>query len=438
MNKNLTWAAYGSPALPLAALTMPVYIFLPTFYAQDLGLSLALVGAVLMIARFFDVLSDPVIGHLSDKTRSRYGRRRPWIALSTVPLMAGTWFLLVPGEAVSWFYLFVWSVIVYVSWSAFLLPLNAWGAEMSRDYHERTAISAWREGFTVAGILGALALVALFGAADQEGKALFLIAVAVLVLTPLTVALALWIAPEPQVRLARRISWQEGVKVLTANRPFRRLIVAYLLNGLANGLPATLFLLFVEFGLGMKDEAGSLLFIYFLCGVLAVPLWTKLSQRFGKHKTWCGAMIWACAFFLLVPFVGEGDYTLFLLITVTTGLSVGADLALPASVQADVVDVDTQKTGSQRTGLYFALWSMATKLSLALAAGIAFPVLEFSGFSAESGGNITALIVLYSIIPVGLKILAIALMWQFPLDEQILKQTQKEIDQEWSAGTSGS
>ena len=105
-------------------------------------------------------------------------------------------------------------------------------------------------------------------------------------------------------------------------------------------------------------------------------------------------MIWACIFFGMVPLIGEGDYYGFLAISILTGFSLGADVTLPASMQADVVDVHTAETGEQRTGLYFALWSMATKLSFACAAGIAFPVLEWAGFSATLGGNKAILIVL--------------------------------------------
>jgi Na+/melibiose symporter-like transporter len=102
-----------------------------------------------------------------------------------------------------------------------------------------------------------------------------------------------------------------------------------------------------------------------------------------------------------------------------TGIALGADLALPASIQADVIDVDRLSSGARRSGLYFALWGLATKLSLALAVGVAFPLLDLAGF--ESGGagpeGLGVLVALYAVVPVLLKLAAIALMWRFPLDE---------------------
>ena len=201
---------------------------------------------------------------------------------------------------------------------------------------------------------------------------------------------------------------------------FLRLLAAFVLNGFANGLPATLFLFFVARVLEAPQMQGPFLFLYFLCGVAGVPLWLAVSRRFGKHRTWSVAMLGACAIFITVPLLGPGDLWGFAAICVLTGLALGADLALPSSIQADVIDVDTVSSGARCSGLYFALWGLATKLSLALAVGLAFPVLELAGFRTDATGGGAAglgmLVALYAIVPVGLKLAAIALMWRFPLD----------------------
>ena len=185
-----------------------------------------------------------------------------------------------------------------------------------------------------------------------------------------------------------------GLRVLSRNEGFRRLIIAYLINGIANGLPATLFLLFVTHRLAIPEQAGALLAVYFLCGVLAVPVWLRLSYRFGKHRVWCAAMVWACLWFAMVPLLGPGDFWPFLAICVLTGMALGADLVLPASMQADVIDADTVETGERRAGLFFALWGMATKLALALAVGLAFPILSFAGFDSDGDNPQGALVTL--------------------------------------------
>jgi Na+/melibiose symporter-like transporter len=421
-------ASYGFPALPLAALTLPVYIFLPTYYAQDLGLGLAAVGFALLIARCLDVLTDPLIGMLSDRTTGKWGARKPWILAGLLPTMLATFFLLMPSQEAGIIYLFVWSSLLYLGWSLMILPLNAWGAEMSDDYNERTRLVGWREGFTLIGTIAALGVTALH---DEPLEA---IAWLVFIALPISTLLMLKIVPKAKIRQSEKISLRQGFSALRGNKVFRRLLWSYLLNGLANGLPATLFLLYVEHVLGMKDQAGPLLFIYFICGVLSVPFWLFLAKKFGKHLVWCGAMLWACAFFMLVPLIESGDYMFFLMICVLTGFSLGADMVLPTAMQADVIDLDTLETGRTRTGLFFALWSMVTKLSLALAAGIAFPLIAASGFRPELGEteNIDTLVALYALFPVALKLMAISLIWRHPLDARTVAANKKLILEKWS------
>ena len=427
-----TLLAYGAPALPLAALVLPAYIFLPTVYARDVGLGLDTVGFVLLLARLWDVVTDPLIGSLSDRWRGRFGRRRPWVVVGAPLVMAGTWFLFVPPPDAGPVHLLAWSLVLYLGWTCIILPLSAWGAEMTADYHERSRVTAYREGLVVAGTLVALGLPAALGYGDaaEARAALTLIAGIVIVALPITLVLLLARVPEPTaITAASAIRFREGMRVLAGNRPFRRLIVAYLINGIANGLPATLFLMFVGDRLQAGGWAGPLLFLYFLAGILAVPLWVTLSRRFGKHRTWCAAMLWACGNFALVPLLGPGDAVWFLLICLTTGAALGADLVLPASMQADVVDVDTAETGEARTGLYFALWGMTTKLALALAVGIGLPLLDAAGFEAggdNAPGALWTLSLLYAGAPVIFKLIAIVLMWNFPItaDHQARLQAQ--------------
>jgi Na+/melibiose symporter-like transporter len=424
--------AYGLPGLPLAALQLPLFIFLPAYYAEGLGVGFAAVGAVLLAARLFDVVTDPLVGLLSDRLNSRIGRRKPWILLGTPVLLVASWALFVPPEGIAWPYLLIWTMAIYLAGTFVLLPYQAWGAELSPDYHERSRISAAREVCVVIGTLAAVGIPPLI--AGDPGGSLELIAWGLTFALPAAVAIALWRLREPAqpARLAqpRVQAW----RILLSNGPFRRLIAAYLLNGIANGLPATLFILFVTRVLELPQEVwvGPLLAIYFLCGILAAPVWVRLSARYGKHRVWIGAMIWACCIFVWVPLLGPGDAWWFLAICVLTGISLGADLVLPASMQADVVDLDTLRSGRRRAGLYFALWGMATKLALALAVGIAFPILGLAGFDEQSGASspfgLLVLALLYSVVPVAFKLAAIWLTAGYPLTAAKQKQIRGLIE----------
>ena len=202
---------YGLPALPLAALTLPVYIYLPTFYAEQLGLGLAAVGLVLLAARVWDVATDPAIGLLSDRLSGRFGRR-PLVALGAPVVMTATWFLFVPPTGADTVHLLLWSVVLYLGWTAMILPLHALGAELSPDYHERSRITAFREVSVLLGTLLALGLPAAIGFGDvsQAGEALFAMACAVLVLLPLGVAALLALTPERRAQAKRRLGLRLG------------------------------------------------------------------------------------------------------------------------------------------------------------------------------------------------------------------------------------
>lgn len=420
--------AYGLLGFPLAALNLPLYVYLPPFYAEDLGLGLAGVGGVLFAARLLDVVTDPLIGELSDRGRSRFGRRRPWLVLACPVLILATFMLFVPGAEASLAGLFLWTSVAYLAWTAMLLPYTAMGAELSQDYHERSRITGVREGFVILGIVVAAALPALLGLDGEAARArvLEVLATGMALILPAALLLLVLRIPEPPPSVEAELRMVEGLKIAARNRPFLRLVTAYFLNGIANGLPATLFLLFVGHVLERPDVAGPLLLIYFLAGVAAIPFWLRLSRRLGKHRAWVLAMAWASLAFSFVPLLGPGDLWPFVVICVLSGLSLGADLALPAAMQADVVDLDWAESGRRRTGLFFALWSMATKLSLALAVGIAFPVLDLLGFSAggqSTAAGITGLGVLYGLLPVVIKLISIGFVWNFPLSEDSHERT---------------
>ena len=436
---------YGAPALALGMPTLPLLIHLPAIYAEKVGLGLTATGIAIFIARLFDIITDPLIGILSDQTdtyvQKNWGRRKPLILLGGILGIFGTIFLLNPATGVSAFYLTIWATILYLGWTMISIPYLAWGAELSNTYNERTSITSVRECFMLVGIMLAgtvPAVASAYGYDEQQSMSLIgwiMIGFGLILFALLLIGVKE--ARVPKIHIKEKST--SAIRGIYGNRSFRLLVAGWTINGIANGIPAALFILYLKYVLKADElERGLLTLAYFLAAVLGIPLWLQLSKHYDKHKVWILAMGLACVAFAFVPWLGQGDTYLFLVITLLTGITLGADMILPPSMQADVAEYELVRTGHDRTGLLFAFWSMSTKLALALSIVIAFPLLEIFGFSlntAEHSNNIGALSVIYSIVPVVLKIISILIIWHHPLTatrqsvikRQILRREKRMI-----------
>ncbi|MFM1891563.1 MAG: hypothetical protein RLZ44_640 [Pseudomonadota bacterium] len=423
-----TLVAYGLPGLPLALLGLPLYVLLPAAYASLPGMSLAVVGAVLLVARLWDMLSDPLLGWASDHIRLPPGRRRGLMLLGTPVLLLGTWWVFNPPADAGWAHLLLWSLVLYTGWTLVALPYLAWGAEISDSYHGRTRLATAREAFVIAGTLVAVGLpVLLYDRPDPA--ALSALGLVLLVALPLAVAAAVTLVPErPRRAAVPGRPWRR----LRGNRPFQRLGLAFLLNGTGNAIPAALFLLYVEHVLQAAALAYPLLAVYFVAGLLGLALWLPVARRLGKHRTWAVSIVLACLVFAYVPFLASGDTGLFLLICLLTGLSLGSDMALPAAIQADVVQHERERHRQDAAGWYFGLWGMITKLAMALGVGLALPLVGWAGFdpnTANSPAALSALALAYGLLPLPFKLAAAWLIWRFPLDHQALARPRSTTDE---------
>ena len=286
-----TLILYALPAFPLAALALPLFVIVPTFYSEVMGLPVAAVGGALFAIRLLDAASDPIFGWLADRSNGVGGRRRGFF-LASIPLTAGAAFMMFwPPQTIGLGYLLLWGGLLSLGFTWSSLPYTAWGAELSNDYAERTRIAAFREGATLIGTLSAISLPFAVGTAGaNSADGLKAVAVLVAVLLPLTGLMAFVFVPEPVNRSTREFGLMQSLVFMSKNRPFLRLIAAFLLNGFANAIPATLFLYFSE-RLGAPDWRGQFLLLYFACAVLGVPLAVAAARRWSKHKAWSGASL---------------------------------------------------------------------------------------------------------------------------------------------------
>jgi Na+/melibiose symporter-like transporter len=420
---RLALLAYGSLGLPLAMAALPIYVHVPKFYADVLGMPIAVIGLILLAVRIVDAVQDPLLGYWSDRGFTRFGGRRffigaaaPLLALGMVALFHPDWRGSVPPAL----WLAATLVLVYLGYSIASISYQALGAEISNDYVERTRITAARECLSLVGVLLAAAapdlLDRLFG--ERAGLPIFS-----LLFVPL-LALCVWLvvryAPRPpRATVLTRDGIFAGMTAPLANTRFRALLAVFVLNGIAASIPATLVLFYIDDVLQRPDLGGAFLALYFACGALGMPAWVRLAALIGKKRAWLLGMLLSVVGFFWAYALGPGDAAAFAAVCALSGLGLGADLALPPSLLADVIDRDRRGAEARTQGAYFGLWNLVTKLNLALAAGIALPLLALLGYEPGAASrSVLALGVLYALVPSALKLAAAAALWYAPFERR--------------------
>lgn len=369
-HSRLRLVAYSLPSLVSSVAALPLVLFVPAFYADDLGVPLAAVGVALAASRLLDVVTDPLIGIASDRLAFGWGRRKPWIVLGTPLFAVALWQLFVPGATASAGSLLAWSALLYLGFTMIDLPHKAWGAELSSDYDERSRITSWREGLSTGGqvaLLAALVTASTRGVSDAAEQ-LRGIALVVVIALPLLVAGAVGTVPEgrPEGFAHERRGFAAGLRLVAVNPAFRRMIgcVVFFVSGIA--IQGTLHRLVLSDVMVDEGRFPLMLLVENVATLAAVPLWLRVSFRIGKHRALAAAALWLAVLSLPLAFLREGDTTTLIVLIAIRGSSFASILFLANSIAADVIDLDTLSSGEQRSGLYFAVWGMATKLSLAL------------------------------------------------------------------------
>lgn len=401
MPNGTVWA-YGALGLPLAFAALPIYVHVPRYYVDTTGMDLALLGTILLGARLLDALIDPWLGWLAD----RWPRRR-MLALALLPFTLGFVALLNPPAHSPALWLLGSLALTYLGFSAASVAYQAWGAALGNDSALRTRLSAAREGFGLIGVMLAAALPSVLAHDLSIGtERLSWILPPLLLVAALATFSQVGTGMESLVTASGEALGSSMRRAL-GDMAFRRLLAIFIVNGIAAALPATLFLFFVADVLGAVNASGPLLGLYFIAGAASLPGWVRLASRYGRVRAWVLAMTLAMGAFAGAAFLGSGDRVPFALVCLASGLALGADLALPAAMAADFGERQGQ------AGACFGLWNLVAKLNLALAAGLALPLLAMLDYRPGEAGGLDALRFAYALLPLGFKLLAVALLWRW-------------------------
>jgi GPH family glycoside/pentoside/hexuronide:cation symporter len=410
---------YGLASIPLAMAALPIYVNVPKFYADVVGLNLAAIGGLLLAARVFDAIQDPLLGYWSDLTRDTRFGRHIWLIAGAPLLALSMWGLFNPPDwsqsALMW-WLVSMLLVVYTAFSMVQISYQAHGAEISSDPAERTRVVGYREALALIGVFLAAALPQVLSqqVGERQGYALFALMFIPTVL--LFVGITVWLSPKAESRTAtvEKSAWR-NMSLPLRNPTFRRLLVVFVFNGIAASIPATLVLFFIEDVLKAPQQAAMFLIAYFAAGAIGMGLWIWLSRRIGKARAWLVGMLLSIVAFVWAFTLGAGDVTAFMIICVLSGIGLGADLALPPSMLADVIDEDQARGLGRNEGAYFGLWNFVTKMNLALAGFASLTVLSALGYVSKAANTpeaLTALSATYALLPCLLKAVAAVLLWR--------------------------
>jgi len=417
---------YSLPAFAFAIPTFPVMVFLPALYSENFGLSISYIGVVLFIAKIFDIITDPVMGWLNDK---RIMSRKFWIIFGA--LLSGlSLHKLFQLESLPYNeYLFIWIVLLYVGWTMFQIPYLSIGYEIEDNYHDRTKLSATREFFVLLGLFCSLSIPMIVELENKElVKSLVNLA---LISGFIGLAIFLFFVRTTKPKVDDKLSIKTILN-LKNNSKIRKLFLIWFLNSLANVFPMILFVFFITYVLGGNDgNRQETLFYYFLFSVIGIPIWTLLSKKTNKVFTWRVSLVLSAIIFSLVLFLENGNFAYFIIISCLTGLCLGADLLIPLSIQADMIDYHRMKFKEDISGFIFSVITFLNKISFAIASIFVFGILGMLDFDSDKDINQQSkyfIIFSYAVIPIILKLTASHLLKRLNFTENELISIQKEIN----------
>ena len=427
--------AFPTVGVSLVAYLLNLYFFK---YATDvLLIAPAAMGLIFGAARIWDAVSDPMAGYLSDRTESRFGRRRPWLYASVLPMAVVPYLLWNPPGLLDGMLLIAWTTVAILLYetaiTVWFVPHSALGAELSMAHHERTRVFAYRQFAWYVGFLvcvGALHLLTV--SEDRRGTALMISLLAgggaglLILFGTARVRERL----EHVGRGARNPI--KAIKDVLVNRYARLLILVFLIENIGTASLGILAPYFMQYIMHEESAYSLLLLSHFIPTILIIPAAVWLSRRFGKKTVWFIAMLFSAGAYVGKFFAGPGELIYLLTVTMATGIGTGIGTVVGPSVQADVVDFDEYETGERKEGSYFAIWNFIRKGAAGLVAALTGILLQWAGFEPnveQSEGTLMTIRVLYTVLPaVMISVGALVFLLRFDLTEEAHASVRAKLD----------
>jgi GPH family glycoside/pentoside/hexuronide:cation symporter len=427
---------YGLASTPVIYAYVLVLIMYMKYASVELGISTALIGTIFFFAKAWDAVTDPVVGFLSDRTRSRAGRRRPWI-LASAPMLAAfcvmSW---MPPTHLEGVRLTAWISVgvlgFYTAYTLFEVPHMALGAELSLDSRERNRIFGVRQSLKILGMVVAFAVgTAVVGRGIEATRTMvWILAASMIVLIP---GGTLMLPPERvefQGRAARNPL--RAVADVWANRHARLLLLVVFIDAIGVGGIGTLTPFVVHYVVGREDLIPALLSSNMVASFLSIPIWIRLARRFEKRHLMLASMIGSALGYGAIVLVGHGDWHIILGSSLLAGVSSGCPNILGYTLKSEIIDFDEYRTGERKEGAYFAGWAFMSKLAAGIMMGLVGWSLAWVGFDGgtetQSEAVQRAMLLLMGGFPLVCYLVGAVLFSRFSLTEADHVRIRAELD----------
>lgn len=422
------------PHFGVAILFGPVAVVLGGIYAKYYGLSLAEIALVMLIAKVFDAVSDPCVGYCSDRWHASGRSRRTLIAIGAFLLIPSAYFLYIPAGDPNSLYFGFWYVLLYFSLTLFTIPYLSWINEFTSTTEEKSFVfSAMAFVIQVGGALFfLLPLMPAFGSGVISPKILeytaiigSLVILVSLFVTFRTVPIVM-VSGGAKRRVMTRVA-SPGLgsifRSLRRNKPFFLFTTVYMLLGIAVGMWMGMIFIYVDAYLKLGEYFAEISFWCMVCGVLAVPIWFKLTQFVGKKRGWLFAMVlFALGFATTGLLVPMSDPFALLLTALLVYFSVASAGVIAPSLLCDIIDYGRLVETWDHSGIYFSFYTLLTKVQIAIGGSIGLSLAAAFGFTMGDAdiesGSILGLKLAVSIVPVIFSLIAALVIYFFPLNER--------------------
>jgi GPH family glycoside/pentoside/hexuronide:cation symporter len=428
---------YSLPALVTAMILVSVAIYLPNFYTDELGVSAGMLSWVFLIGRIWDAITDPVMGHVSDRTRTRWGRRRPYFLVAAFPLWLVFYLIWSPspvlGRGGTYLHLMVCYLVLYTFWTVFSIPYLSLGMELTPVYHERTRLFAGRQGFYLAGTaIGMLAPPIFAGMLGDKYSGYSLMAAVFGGLGVVLILIAFaQVRERPQLSAHATFPFFRGLRVTLRNRAFVVLLTVYLFSLVGGSFIAPLSLYIAKYVIKAEWAMQWVMLAYLAGSLLSIPVWLRLSARIGKKKTWSAALALATVSYAITYTYHEGTWIRWIVLAVVVGAAAGCTLTLGPAIQADVIDSDELETGRRREGAFVGIWSFSDKAAVGLAVFVGLQGLEAIGYRPnvdQTPAVVGGMKFLYCLLPAVFHLIALVIFQRFPITPEAHAEIRARLD----------